>query len=394
MHRRSIFRAALIVLCVLLLGAATSCRGNKKNQDDAEIAGALLRLLGNETGTESAIFAGKLPPDLRTALNPNLASDAKASDALVVPVHPKGQLLGSARQREPNGAMTFFLLYRVDEADREVAAAVAKQLDQTPWQIVGGQVQESATVYSFHSTASGDIQGTAVVQPLPGSRTFPVVLRRDGKDRTVQLARDATIPVLHAEFEDSGHGVIVQKAAASLTAQGVRDGDEVRRIGTHDVSDLASVTAALRAVREADKPQRTGITYVLQIAPSVDVQAPGGVPSTHALPPSFPAPFLVLDGMIVAAAQWQQQPGLAAYQVTLLSKQSQFDVIDALHAAIAGASGWQVGADTAQGPAAVVNFKRADGTATATATIDLATDLPGYVAIVVQLQAGTGARSN
>lgn len=392
-------RAAVWLACALTLFVVIACRSGGGARNDTEIASALLRLLGNETGTESAIFTGKLPPDLRSALNPDLAADAagaSAKDALAIPVHPKGRLIGSARQREPNGTITFFLLYSVEQSDRDVADAVAKQLDQTPWQIVGGQVQEAATVYSFHSTASGDIQGTAVVQPLPGNRAFPVVLRRDGKDRTVQLARDAAIPILHAEFDTNGGHLTVQKAAASLAAQGVRNGDELRRIGDRDVTDLASLNDALHALRAADKPQRAAITYVVQIAAALDVQS-GGVPSAHALPPGFPAPFLVLDGMIVAAAQWQQQPGIAAYQVTLLTKQSQFDAIDALHEAIGHAAGWQAGADSAQGLATVLHFKRADGTATGSATIDLAADVPGYVSVTVQLQSGTtgtGTRSN
>ena len=46
-------------------------------------------------------------------------------------------------------------------------AALREQLDQSPWQVIGGQSAESLSWVSFQSTISGDVDGQAAITPLP-----------------------------------------------------------------------------------------------------------------------------------------------------------------------------------------------------------------------------------
>jgi hypothetical protein len=75
-------------------------------------------------------------------------------------VHPEGKLLGSFRVERPDGTLAFFLLYDVKGTPEEVEPVVAKQVNESPWQTVGGQSNESVAALRFQSTVSSDVSGT------------------------------------------------------------------------------------------------------------------------------------------------------------------------------------------------------------------------------------------
>jgi hypothetical protein len=146
----------------LLAGA---CQGGGGN--DAALADRLLRL-GEDAKTKLAVSSGALPADLKTALNPDATADTPAADLVSIPVHPDGKLLGSFRVERPDGTLAFFLLYDVKGTPDEVEPVVAKQINESPWQTLGGQSNESVTALRFQSTVSSDVSGTVAIQPVAG----------------------------------------------------------------------------------------------------------------------------------------------------------------------------------------------------------------------------------
>lgn len=156
--------AALLLLPLLLV----ACGGGDEDERAAgrDLADRFLRL-GEELGTDVKVFEGALPPTLSDALNPERTEETLDEDLVALPVHPAGELLGSYRLRRADGIDTFFLFYDVTDDDRTVEAALREQLDQSPWQVIGGQSTESLSWVSFQSTVSGDVEGQVAITPLP-----------------------------------------------------------------------------------------------------------------------------------------------------------------------------------------------------------------------------------
>lgn len=119
------------------------------------------------------VLGEQLPEGLVETLNPGSTEDTPADELIAVPVHPEGTLLGSFRLDRPDGVTTFFLLYDVAGAAVEVESALSLQLDQSPWQTVGGQSTEAISAVNFQSTVSGDVTGTAVVREVDADAEEP-----------------------------------------------------------------------------------------------------------------------------------------------------------------------------------------------------------------------------
>lgn len=86
-----------------------------------------------------------------------------------LPVHPDGALIGTGRISRPDGTRGFFLVYDVVGDSAGIEGAVGRQLDQSPWQVTGGQSSGDLAVVRFQSTVTADIQGLAWVQPIASS---------------------------------------------------------------------------------------------------------------------------------------------------------------------------------------------------------------------------------
>ena len=157
--------AALLVL-PLLLAACGDGDDDEARDLGSELADRFLRL-GEDLRTEVEVFEGALPPTLADALNPGRTAETADDELLAIPVHPAGELLGSYRLRRLDGIDSFFLFYDIAEDDRTVEVALREQLDQTPWQVIGGQSGESISTVRFRSTRSGDVDGQAAITRLP-----------------------------------------------------------------------------------------------------------------------------------------------------------------------------------------------------------------------------------
>jgi hypothetical protein len=158
----SLTRLAALGALVALGILAGACQ---QGGGGATLADRLLRL-GEDSKTKLAVTEGALPADLKTALNPEATKDTPAADLVAIPVHPKGKLLGSFRVERPDGTLAFFLLYDVPGTPQEVEPVVAQQVNESPWQTIGGQSNESVSALRFQSTVSSDVSGTVAIQPV------------------------------------------------------------------------------------------------------------------------------------------------------------------------------------------------------------------------------------
>jgi hypothetical protein len=167
-------RGRILLAALLLIPLLLSACGGSDNADardlGAKLSDRFLRL-GEDLRTEVEVFEGVLPPTLEDALNPGRTPETPAGDLVEIPPPHGGELLGSYRLKRTDGIDSFFLFYDVLEDDRIVETALRQQLDQTPWQVIGGQSGESISTVRFRSTVSGDVDGQAAITPLPARET-------------------------------------------------------------------------------------------------------------------------------------------------------------------------------------------------------------------------------
>lgn len=157
-------RRGWLVGLVALASLAFACQGGGSD-NGAVLADRLLRL-GEQAGTKLDIREGELPPDLKTALNPGVKADAPASEFTSIPVVPGAKLRGSFRLERPDGTIAYFLLYDAEGKAEDVEPAVAKLVNESPWQTVGGQSNDAVAALRFQNTTSGEVSGTVAMQPV------------------------------------------------------------------------------------------------------------------------------------------------------------------------------------------------------------------------------------
>lgn len=145
----------------LLLASACS----SGSSGDTVLAERLLRL-GEAAGTKLEVKSGELPPDLKTVLNPTATKNTPAAELTSIPVYPGAKLQGSFRMQRPDGTIAYFLLYDASAKAEEVEPALARLVNESPWQTVGGQSTDAVAALRFQSTTSGDISGTVAIQPV------------------------------------------------------------------------------------------------------------------------------------------------------------------------------------------------------------------------------------
>jgi hypothetical protein len=278
-----------------------------------------------------ALFAG----GLRIAEDPSAIRDELFLAPLVaLPVHPDGALLGSGRIDRPDGTKGFFLIYDVSGATVAVEETVARQLDQSPWQVTGGQSTEDLAIVQFQSTVSADLQGIAWVQPIDASSALEAeAAAADGADGS-------------------------DEAAAPLEGP------------------FASVL------------------YLIETEPPIAADEPDfALPVGRPLPGNFPATFLLDDSKTITQLAWNTVPGGSAYQVTILTRESAFDVADVYRDRFE-LEGWDLTGDDAVGFATVLQFASDDGAVQGSVSLDAFAADDTYTEIVVQVQATSRAPVN
>ena len=248
-----------------------------------------------------------------------------------LPVHPDGALIGTGRIDRPDGTHSFFLIYDVAGESVAIEEAVGRQLDQSPWQVTGGQSRADLALVRFQSTVTADIQGLAWVQPIASSS-------------------------------------LLEAAATS---------DE-------DADEAAPTPARSFA----------SVLYLIETQPAVPPdEASFTLPAGRPLPEGFPAPFLLDEGKTVTELIWNSAPGGSTYQMTILTSESAFEVADVYRDRLTLA-GWDLTDDQAIGFATVLQFASDDGAVQGSVALDAFADDQERTEIVVRLQASTRAPTN
>lgn len=375
--------AALPLAALALLAGCDDGNGT----GGGDVAASFVRL-GEDLSTEAESWAGALPPDFDEALNPGDDRGDGDADRLALPVHPRGELVGSVRMRGADGERTYFLTYQVPEGDADVERTLLDQLDRSPWQVTGGQSNEQVSAVQFATTTSGDILGTAVIQPVqPSGQTVALRLRAvDGGERTVALPRRAPRPLLPFQLEEADGALRIAAVDAEGRRLGVAAGETLIAVADQEVASLDDLAAALAALRAAGSPT-TSIVYIVQVAPEIArADLPFTLPAGRTLPPDFPAAFLVDADMTVLTHQWSEDPGIGTYALTLLSPAATAEVLAGLRAALEAEPGWAITSDTAVGFATQLDFEREGQEAAGSLSVDVFPSDEALTMVVLQLQ--------
>ena len=377
-----------LTLVPLLLGIACGASDSPPaGTEGGSIGDRYLRLFEvRDFGSSLFVYDAALPPNLAELLNPGLTDETPQDDIIAIPIPLEGELLGSYHIRRLDGTSEIWLAYDVPGADPEVELQLRELMDETPWQVTGGQSNELFGAVSFQSTVSGDIEGFVAVQALPSTPTFAVTVERDGQQLELELARGAFIPQIDARYRELTSRLEVTEAPSGAQVQ---KGDVLVAVGETAVTSERDLLAALRALGEGGEP-RTAVLYRLTILAPVPASEPVFLmPLERPLPDGFPAEFLVVDDLSVVEVTWDNQTGGDLYQVTMVTERSAFDVAEDYRVALASA-GWELVSDEAQGFGTVLNFSDDPNGVVGVANIDQFPSDESLNSVILQVQVGRG----
>lgn len=122
-----------------------------------------------------------------------------------IPAHPGARLVVSYRLGLSDGADTYLLVSRVDEAEDAVVAFFLDALDRDPWQVTGGSSSPDLVAVQFSNVEDPDIQGAVNIRsPREGATTILTVVQAPHQDtgeppiegsRTLPPGFPAEVPV-------------------------------------------------------------------------------------------------------------------------------------------------------------------------------------------------------
>ncbi len=337
-------------------------------------------------GASLFVYDAELPPDLARLLNPGLTDDTPEDDIVSIPVPAEGELLGSYHIRRRDGTNEVWLSYDVAGVDTVVEESLRELLDETPWQVTGGQSNELFGAISFQSTVSGDLEGFATVQALPSTPTYPVTVERDGATVELELPRGAFIPQIDARFRELSSGLEVTEV---LSDELLREDDVIVAVGEVSVASERDLYTGFRSLADLGEP-RTAVLYRLTIVSPSPAEDPIFItPRERPLPEDFPAEFLVAGDLSVVDVTWNSEAAGDIYQVTMVTPRSAFQVADDYRSALES-EGWALTGDEAQGFATTLSFEDEPSGLQGIATIDEFESDDELVSVILQLQAVRG----
>lgn len=380
---RRLLIAALSFLVVVIAACGGSDAEPFTGTEGQAGADRYLRLFEvSDFGSSLFVYDGAVPPTLAALLNPGLTDETPAEDIVSLPVHPDGVLLGSYQVRRRDGTNEIWIVFDVPGQDSDVEAAVQRQMNETPWQVTGGQSNELISAVSFRSTVSGDIEGFVTVQALPSMPTFIVTIERAGEMLELELARGAPTPVLDLRYRELTSGLEVTDVLSDFQFE---VGDVIVSVGEQTVSDEGELYEALGALARSGEA-RSAVLYRLTIQSASPAPEPVFVmPTARSLPEGFPAMFLLTDGLIPVDVSWGKDP-VEGYQLTLVTARSAFEVAEE-YRTLLDEAGWVVTDDEAQGFGTILSFENIDAGFVGVANIDQFPSDESLNAINLQIQA-------
>lgn len=375
-------RGLLALLAVLVLTPLmAACRDGGDEDDGGILLTEHWLRVGEDPSTEVLIYSAKLPPDLVELINRDAATGD--SDKIQIPVHPAGKLIGSYVVRKADGTHLVWLIYDVPEAPTAVTKKVHEQLDARPWQVIGAQADSSGTLLRFQTSTGSELQGTAIVNQRPASGTYALVVNRGGKQTTLQVTRNATVPGLAASLGDDLTVKRVEAGAAK--AAGLKEGDRIVKVGEVSVTDRKSLAAAQQALANEKTPS-TSVTYVVQVQPLADAdKSVFAEPASQALPDKFPLKGF-FDGLIVTDFQWLQQVGGSGFSAAAITKEGSTAITGRLKDALRS-GGWEIMQDLPSGGVTQLQFQHTDGRSGAVEIGPFEPD-SAYTHVAIQVESG------
>lgn len=367
----------ILLVAVVLAG----CRGESQDPTGAELAERWLRL-GEDAGTSVVVYESALPPMLSDLLNPSASEDTPEEDLVLLPVHPTGTLLGSYMLRRPDGSHLLWLFYDVPESDvGAVTTEVSRQLDESPWQVIGQQGSRAYTVVQFQSTRGDDLTGTSIIEPVAATETYEVLVDREGSETRLQFERAASSPLIEAQLREDLTVDSVQPGLAR--AAGLRQGDRITSVGGTAVANAGELARALTALGEGPGP--VSVTYLLQIAPTRAMDAAEYVPRQGlSLPEDFPL-RPALEALQVDEYQTFLAPQGNFFGASLLAREATSTVAGQMRDALV-ADNWEIVSDQPVGFATALTFASEDGSLLGSMQIDLFPDDESFTQVIVQIQ--------
>ena len=380
--RARLFMALLLAPLALLLACGDSDSAPTGTEGNG-IGDRYLRLFEvRDFGASLFVYDEALPPDLASLLNPGLTDETPEEDIVSIPVPADGVLLGSYRILRRDGTNEIWLAYDVPDLDVAVEESLRQLLDETPWQVTGGQSNELFGAISFQSTVSGDLDGFATVQPLPSAPTYLVTVERDGAEVEFEVPRGAFLPELDVRFRELSSGLEVTEV---LSEEQFEEGDVIVAVGDMEVVTERDLFAAFRALAEEGEP-RTAVLYRLTILAG---SAPGDpvfiTPRARPLPDGFPAEFLIIEDLTAVDVTWNTDTTGDIYQVSMVTDRSAFDVADDYRMALES-EGWELTGDAAEGFATTLEFQDEPNGLLGIATIDEFEADDDLTSVILQVQ--------
>lgn len=173
--RLAVISGTVITVMVIVVGGIYLYGWTFSRDDgfDGRLADRVLRL-SEELETIVDVQTGEIPSDLSELLNPDSTADTPKEDLVALVVHPDGKLLGSFRIQRPDGVINLWLFYDVPDDERSTARVVMRQLDETPWQVVGGQSTDARSAVRFENTQSADVVGTVFIRAIVNVEGGPI----------------------------------------------------------------------------------------------------------------------------------------------------------------------------------------------------------------------------
>lgn len=383
-------RRWLPLVAVLPLVVAVACGSSDEPEvvtQGSSIGDRYVRLFEvRDFGASLFVFDAALPPNLAALLNPGLTDTTPDEDIISIPVPPEAVLLGSYDIRRRDGTHEIWLAFDVPGLDTEVEQTLRRLLDETPWQVTGGQSNELFGAVSFQSTMSGDIEGFVTVQALPSAPTFTVTVERAGEVLELEIPRGAFIPEIDARYRVLRGGLEITDV---LSDDQLQEGDLLTAVGSQAVASERDLFGAFRALGQVGE-SRTAALYSLTIlSPSTVTEPEFVIPRPRPVPEEFPADFLLSEDLSVVEVNWNNDASGDIYQITMVTERSAFEVADDFREAI-DAAGWTLTGDEAQGFGTLLGFEDPPSGIVGAASIDEFESDDQLNAVILQVQVGRG----
>ena len=376
-------RAALLLAALSGMVLLAACGGGGDGgEDDAGLPadfGARFLRFGEPLGSVVEARQDEFVPGLQAVLNP----DAVA--ALDAAVGDGGERLALAAETAGQDAEAFRAAWEADrdEAFSRFAAGLraAEDADDVRGRLFLGPL----AALPVHP--DGALVGAARIDTPDGQRRYFLIYdlpSATGEAGDV-VARQLDVSPWQVTGGQSTQDLSSVQFRSTVSA-GVEGAAWVQPI---DGSRVLAAAADGDGESEPYEGPFASVLYLIQAQPpEAAAERPFELPASRPLPEDFPAAFLVGEDATVSEVAWSTEPGIVAFRVTVLVRDSAFAVAEAWRDRL-GAEGWGLTDDRAEGFATTLEFASGDGAVRGSASFDALAEDDRYTQVVLFAQSGS-----